>query len=392
MGVATMDLSFTPEQEAWRREVRDFLDRELPSKYEFQTDYEERDEYWDFAVQFTKKVGARGWIGLTWPKEVGGQARPPIDSAIMVDEFDYRAAPLVNAIGHGLAGGTILKFGSPEQKRRFIPGILQTETIWVEGLTEPNAGSDLASLETRAVRDGDDWLINGQKTFTTWGHRGDVMYLAARTNPHAPKHKGITIFCLDMKQRGVTLQPLFNLGGGRQNHVFFDNVRVPGDMVIGEEDHGWYCIMNSFYGRGGGSMGGRVRRMFDKMVKFCQETQRNGRPLSKDPVVRMQLTELALTVECMKLLGWEGLSRAEHGGPEEFGGSMASVISKDSSPRFAQTCMEILGPLGQLQGGPWAPLAGEVDKFYRQSFGNHAGGTPQIKRVVAATRGLGLPR
>lgn len=132
-----MDLRFTPEQEEWRREVRTFLERELPPKYEFQTDYEERDEYWNFAVQFTKKVGAQGWLGLTWPKEYGGLARPGIDRAIMLEEFDYRCAPLVNVLGHNLAGGTLLKFGTEAQKKRFLPAILATETIWLEGLTEP---------------------------------------------------------------------------------------------------------------------------------------------------------------------------------------------------------------------------------------------------------------
>ena len=387
-----MDLRFTPEQGAWRREVRDFLDRELPSKYEFQTDYEERDEYWDFAVQFTKKVGQKGWLGLTWPKEYGGLARPGTDRAIMMDEFDYRLAPLVNALGHSLAGGTLLKFCTEPLKRRLLPAILSTETIWLEGLTEPNAGSDLASLQTRAARDGDDWVVNGQKTFTTWGHRGDMIYLAARTNPEAPKHRGITIFALDMKSKGVSIQPLHNFGGGRQNNIFFDNVRVPADMMMGEEGQGWYCITNYFYGGGGGSMGGHLRRVFDKVKAYCRETVYNGQPLSKEPAVRMKLADLAVTLEALKMLGWESISRAEHKDPPDYGGALGSMLSKDFGPVFAQACMELLGPLAQLQDGPWAQLGGEIEHYYRMSYGNHAGGTPQIKRMLVATRGLGLPR
>ncbi|MEE9286141.1 MAG: acyl-CoA dehydrogenase family protein [Dehalococcoidia bacterium] len=387
-----MDLTFTPQQEAWRQEVKDFLARELPREYAFDHEFEERDDLWEFAFEFTRKVGARGWIGLTWPKAYGGLERTPVERSIMMEEFGLAEAPLINLIGWGLAAGSLLFMGTEEQKQRFLPPIGRMQTFWAEGLTEPDAGSDLASLKTTAVRDGDSWVVNGQKTFTTWGSRADVLYLAARTDPDVPKHKGLSIFCLDLKLPGVSMTPLYNLGGGRQNHTFLDNVRIPADMLIGEENQGWYAIMNSFYGGGGAGGAGKQQHIFSQLVQYCKETRRDGVPLSKDPIVRSQLAELRIMLETMKMLGWEGLSLAENRGAPPFGGALGVVVYKETTPRFAQLCLDILGPLGQLKSGPWAPLAGQVEALYRQSYANHAGGTPQVKRMVLATRGLGLPR
>ena len=388
-----MEIRFTAEQEAWRQEVKDFLDKELPPDKAFDHEFTEDEELWAFAMEFTKKVGAKKWIGLTWPKDYGGLERPAIEKSIMMEEFTYREAPMVNMIGWGLAAGSLLVGGTHEQKLRFLPPIGAMETFWVEGLTEPEAGSDLASLQTTAVRDGDSWVINGQKTFTTWGARGDVLYLAARTDPDVPKHKGISVFCIDMKAPGVSVSPLYNLAGGRQNHTFLDNVRIPHDMLIGEEGMGWYYIMNAFYGGGGGYAGhAHYQRVLDEMVDYCKETTRYGRPLIKDPHVRHQLAELTIMTEIQRMLTYEGLSAAHSTTPPAFGGAMGVVISKEAQPKFAQICTRILGPLSQLQEGKWTPLAGQVEAWYRASYANHAGGTPQVKRMVLATRGLGLPR
>ena len=387
-----MDLTFTPQQETWRQEVRDFLDKELPPDKAFDHEFSEDDELWDFAFDFTKKVGQKGWIGLTWPREYGGLERPAVERSIMMDEFGYAEAPMINMIGWGLAANSLLIGGTDEQKKRFLPPIAKMETFWAEGLTEPDAGSDLASLQTSARRDGDYWVVNGQKTFTTWGARADVLYLAARTDPDVPKHKGISIFCLDLNQPGISFSPLHNLGGGRQNHTFIDNVRIPNDMMVGEEGMGWYYIMNAFYGGGGRGAAAGERRILNELIAYCQETTRNGQPMSKDPIVRQQLAELAILVETMKLLGWEGLSMAERSDPPRFGGALATVVFKETVPKFHALCTRVLGPLSQLKGGRWAPLAGRIEAGYRHSYANHAGGTPQVKRMVLATRGLGLPR
>ena len=388
-----MDLRFSSQLEEWRQEVRAFLAKECPPELAFDPHEEEDDEKWEFAFKFNRALGKKGWIGVNWPTEYGGLGKSHIHRSIMMQEIDEHGAPLINGIGWALAAGLLLKFGSEEQKHRLLPGIIKAEVLWAEGLTEPDAGSDLASLQTTAVRDGDDWVINGQKSFTSWAHRADVLYLAARTDPDAPKHKGMSIFCVDLKTPGITLRPTPNMAGGLQNHTFLDDVRVPSDMLLGEPNQGWYYFLNSFYGGGGGGGAGGLQRVFNQLAEYCKETHRNGRPISKDPVVRMKLTDLAITLESLKMLGWDGLYRTEHGVPSQFpGGAMGAVISKEFAPHFAQTCMEILGPLGQIQEGRWAPLAGEIERMFRHSFANHAGGTSQVKRMVLATRGLGLPR
>ncbi len=279
-----MELSFTPEQNAWREEVRDFLDKELPVEWQKSTEFCEDDDFWEFAIAFTRKVSAKGWIGLTWPKEYGGLGRPTIDQLIYSEEMTYRDAPIVNTIGWGLAAGALLSSGSHEQKLKHLPGIAATDQLWAEGYTEPGAGSDLASLTTSAVRDGDEWVVNGQKTFTTWGSHADVMYLAARTDPDVPRHRGISIFKFDLKQPGVSFGPLFNLGGGRQNHTYIDNARVPHDNLIGTEGRAWDMIMGSFYGGNIGAAYMDMQSRLDRVVAYCKTTRRGGRLLIDDAV------------------------------------------------------------------------------------------------------------
>ncbi|HEX4220414.1 MAG TPA: acyl-CoA dehydrogenase family protein, partial [Acidimicrobiales bacterium] len=280
-----MDFAFTTDEDAFRQEVQAFLDAELPSDQSFNHEFNEDADLWRFAFEFTKKVGARGWIGLTWPVEYGGLGRTPTERLILAEEFTARDAPLVNVIGWGLAAGSLLVGGSEDQKKRFLPGIAAFDRFWAEGLTEPDSGSDLASLSTRAVRDGDDWIVTGQKTYTTWGHHADVMFLAARTDPEAPPHHGISVFCLDLKAPGVSMSPLYNIAGGRQNHTFFDGVRVPGDMLIGEEGKGWSYIMNAFYAGGGvGARHAEMRLMLNEVIEYCRTTIRGGVQLIKDPI------------------------------------------------------------------------------------------------------------
>lgn len=389
-----MEFAFSAEEEQWRREVRDFLDAELPPGKAFNHEFVEDDELWEFAREFTGKVGAKGWIGLTWPTEYGGLARPLTERLIMAEEFALRDAPFVNMIGYGLAAGTLLVGGTEQQKRRFLPEIARSDTFWAEGLTEPGAGSDLASLTTRAVRDGDDWIISGQKTYTTWGHRADVLYLAARTDPDAPRHRAISIFCLDLSLPGVSFSRLDNLGGGRQNHTYLDDVRVPGDMLIGQAGEGWSYIMNAFYAAGGISARHcEIQRMLDTVLAYCKTTVRGGRPLIDDPSVRSKLAELAVMVETERLLAYESLGDAVGRRAPAFAGALGQVVHKEHQPRFAQLIGQIVGPLGQLRtGSRWAPMNGDAEAWYRASYANHAGGTSQVKRMVLATRGLGLPR
>src|ERR1019366_9179664 len=215
-----------------------------------------------------------------------------------------------------------------------------------------------------------------------------VMFLAARTDPGAPPHRGISVFCLDLKAPGVSLTPLYNIGGGRQNHTFFDGVRVPGTMLIGEEGRGWSYIMNAFYAGGGlGARHAEMRLMLNQVVEYCKVTTRGGVALIKDPILRSQLAELELMVETERLLTYESLSNAPTARPPRFGGALGVVVSKEHKPLFAQIITQIVGPLAQLrQGSRWAPIDGGAEAWYRWSYANHAGGTSQVKRMVLATR------
>ena len=268
--------------------------------------------------------------------------------------------------------------------------------LWAEGYTEPEAGSDLASLSTRAVRDGDEWVISGQKTFTTWGTHADMLYCAARTDPEAPRHRGITIFGLPIDQPGVSFGPLFNIGGGRQNHTFLDGARVPHENMIGSEGRGWDLIMGGFYGGNIGAAYMDAQAKLDQMVAWCKTAKRNGRRLIDDPVVRDQLAEMDLLVQAERLLTYESLSNIQSKRPPAYAGAIGTVVAKEAMTRFAELTNLVAGRVGQLAlGSRWAPIDvanGGPEAWFRTSIRNHAGGTPQVKRMVLATRGLGLPR
>jgi alkylation response protein AidB-like acyl-CoA dehydrogenase len=389
----------TPKLEALRDEVRTWLAEELPKEYEgFHWDFEEHPEPWVFYRQFWKKQGAKRWLEPTWPRPYGGAEMSPRGDRVVSEEFGRRRAGAIAGIGASV-GPCIQRLGTEEQKATFLTGMAAGEIMWGEGYTEPDSGSDLASLRTSAELDGDEWVISGQKTFCTAGHHCNWIIIAARTDPDPSKrHRGISYFLSPMDAPGIELQPMYNLADGRQNMVLLDELRVPENRMLGDLNGGWNQV---WFGMGGepipifeGDDGGPDEEydpplvgqpwVLDQLVQYCQATTRNGARLSEDPVVRLQLTDLAIGAEIEKMLQYEGACR--------HGFHLHQAITKEFQPEFAQACMEILGPLGLIQSGDWAPLAGEIDRIYRRSFGNHAGGTSQVKRMVVATRALGLPR
>lgn len=391
----------TPALKAWRGEVRRFLEDALPQGLRWDYDYDEDPENWRKGLEFWRKVGAKGWVALTWPKQYYGLEKTPIEKWILTEEFAKYDAPAYPVIGQAVADN-ILRLGTHEQRLRHLKGIAEATVMWGEGYTEPGAGSDLARLTTRAHRDGNDWIINGQKTFGTAVHQCQWMIVLARTDPEAPKHAGISCFLVPLDSKGISITPLHNVAGGRQNHTFFDNVRVPADAVLGGVNQAW----NQVWFRMGGEQldrGGpfvhdwsyRIITMLNRVVRYCRETTRNGKPLSEDPIVRHQLAELLVGAESIQLLWVDAYSRFATKKPSPFGEAARNLdqtVYKEYWPKLAQTLMEIVGPMAQIQGGKWARLQGSVEYFYRSAFGNHAGGTSQLKRMVLATRGLGLPR
>jgi len=389
----------TPELQAWRREVRDFLKESLPGEVRgFCYDYDEDEGRWAKYLEFWRKVGQKGWVALTWPKEYYGQGRSAIEKWILHEEFCAAGAPSYPVIGLSVSAA-LLRHGTHEQRLRYLKGIAEVTTLWGEGYTEPEAGSDLANLSTRAHLDGDHWVINGQKTLGTAAHQAQWMFVLARTDPESRKHAGISAFLVPLDSPGISFGPLDNMAGGRQNHTFFDNVRVPADSVVGDLGQAWNQV---WFGMGGERLdrGGPVPEpwqlrtvvLLNDLQQYCRETKRGGVPLADDPIIRQQLGELTIGVEVLRLDPYQYMSNMTNGirtGPIS---NVSPAYFKEFWPHLAQVCMEIVGPLAQVQGGKWAQLQGRVEHHFRSSFGNHAGGTAQLKRMVLATRGLGLPR
>ncbi|MGW0172378.1 acyl-CoA dehydrogenase family protein [Rhodococcus sp. NPDC003322] len=385
-----MRLELAQEHEAWRAEIREFLDAELPKEHAFNPEFDDAPDRWAIAVEFSTKIAAKGWIGLTWPKEYGGKGLPPIANQILLEELYAADAPMINSVGIFLAAGTILVGGTEEQKKRLLPDIADMRTLWAEGLTEPEAGSDLGSLRTKAVRDGDEWVITGEKAFTSWGPMSDVLYVAARTATDTSSRDAISIFVVDLRSPGVTLHPMRNYGGGVQSSTHLDHVRVPDTSLIGEEGMGWQYIMRAFYASGTVEpiYAMQEARLRD-LIAYCKTIP--GK--LDDPHVQAGLAELAEIVQTQRLLAYEIIGDNAGGRQTPWGGGVQQVAAKEYEPLFAQIYDRVLGPTSQLRSGSsYAPLNGKPEAWYRQSFANHAGGTSQLKRMVLATRGLGLPR
>jgi alkylation response protein AidB-like acyl-CoA dehydrogenase len=387
-------MDMTLGHDDWRAEVTAFLDEELPESEAFDTEFCEDEDRWLFARKFTKRLGEKGWIGLTWPEQYGGLAKSQTEKFILLEELGRRDAPFINMIGWGLAAGTLLVGGTEEQKMKFLPPIARMETFWAEGLSEPESGSDLASLTTSARRVDESWVINGDKTYTTWGSRADVLYLAARTDPDAPSHRGISIFCVPIDLPGVSISPLWNIGGGRQNQFHFEDVSIPEDMMLGEPNRAWRYIMAAFYSSGPTYLPhALLERKYRSLDAYCRTTRRNGRLLIDHGVVKSQLSELATVIEVERVLAYARLSAADRGDVTSLDPTMQAVVTKENRLRFAEITNDIVGPFNQLlANSPWAPVDGDIALWYLRSFGNHAGGTSQVKRMQLATRGLGLPR
>jgi alkylation response protein AidB-like acyl-CoA dehydrogenase len=278
--------------------------------------------------------------------------------------------------------------GSQEQRREHVARIARAETVWCNGSTEPGAGSDLASLQCRAVADGDDYVVSGQKVFTTNAHRAGWCFLLARTNPHAPKHRGLSCFIVDMKSPGITVHPVWLMAGGRVNEVFFDEVRVPKGNLVGEEDRGWYVAMTTLgFERSGIENIAEARRTLDDLVEYVKVAMDNR-------AARHRLVELRVEVEVGRMIAYRVAWMQDQGYSPDWEASLSRLYGSELRQRLTCAGMELLGLYSQLQdGSPRAILSGRVEHSYRGTVVNTiAGGTSEIQRNIIATRGLGLPR
>jgi alkylation response protein AidB-like acyl-CoA dehydrogenase len=395
-----LDFTLTPDQDAFRQRVRTWLAANIPDDWtKFGLSEVPRPEAYAFLRKWQATLYDAGFIGVTWPKEYGGQGLTFVEEMILHQEMALqKSPPMLNVLGVGMAGPTIIAYGTEEQKKRYPAKILSCEEIWCQGYSEPNAGSDLASLQTRAVKDGEHWVINGQKVWTSLAHIADWMMLLARTDPDAPKHKGITYFLLDMKTPGVTVKPLKQLTGDAEfNEVFFDNVRVHESRVLGGVNNGWAVGLTTLmYERLalGFGLQVRLRISVDQLVDMARRMEKNGRSVTKDPVMRQKLAQLWIDTESLKYTGARAVTRLLKGelpGPEASAGKMMWV---ETHQRLQELAMEIQGPYSQLARGAAAAIDGGVWQysFLRSRANSIEGGTTEIQKNIIGERVLGLPK
>ena len=388
-----MDFVFTPEQEAFRAEVRGFLEDEIRNGT-----FRPMCDGWiqGYSPEFTRKVAERGWIGLTWPKEYGGQGRSEIDRLILTEEMLRYGAP---AACHWFAdrqiGRSILAYGTEEQKQELLPPILRGEAYVGLGMSEPEAGSDLAALQTRAVEDGDHYVITGQKMWTSCARFMTHIYLVARTDPDAPRHRGISEFVIDARSPGITIRPIIDITGSEAwGEVFYDGVRVHKKYLIGEKNRGFYQIMTQLdYERAGLERLMGNYPLFDALLRFVRETEHQGHPLRRDPLLRQKLAQLQVEFEVGRLLTYRVVWVMEQGRAPNVEAAMAKAYCTAFEQHLATVATDILGLYGQLVAeSPHAPMLGMAPHSYLGSRGySLQAGTTEVLRNIIATRGLGLP-
>ncbi len=390
-----MEFSFTQAEETFREELRAFLRNELPPGWTGGTE-DWDDDVFPVAQRMRKKLAARGWLTMGWPREYGGMGAGPVAQAIFGEEMLYHRAPGRDQFGLRMLGPTLMLHGTEEQKREHLPRIAKGERLWCQGYSEPGAGSDLASLQTRATRDGDDYVISGSKTWTTGAHRADWMFLLARTDPAAPKHKGITFLLMDMRSPGVSVRPLVNMVGNHAfNQVFFDDVRVPGTNVVGEINRGWYVAMALLsFERSGVEHVGAARRLLDDITSAAREMRRDGRPLTDDPIVRHKLAERAVETQVARALAYRVAWLQSKGQVPAYESSVSKVFGTELNQRIANTGMQVLGLHAQVEKGcPRAVLDGALRSYYLYTVAPTIyAGSSEVQRNIIADKGLGLPR
>ena len=395
-----MDFQYTPEQDAFRLRVRSWLAEHLPSELKVEDAMDERvapnRAIFDKRMAWHTQLYQAGWIGLAWPKEYGGQGAELMEQIIYNEEYAHARAPILPGyVGLGLAGPTIAQWGSEEQKQHFLPRILRGELVWCQGYSEPGSGSDLASLQTRAVEDGDEFVVNGQKVWTSGAQYADWMVLLARTDPEAPKHKGISYFLLDMKTPGVSVRPLVLLNGHSHfNEVFFEDVRIPKANLLGPKNEGWKVAITTLMfersAAGGGGGGSQIRRL----AELAKQVEIDGRPAWQHSWVRQRLAAFEIEKEALKYTRLRSLTRQLRGQPPGPEGSILKLAGSELGVRIAAFASELLGPYALLeaetQAVPDAPRW--LNRVLSARQYTIAGGTSEIQHNIIGERVLGLPK
>jgi alkylation response protein AidB-like acyl-CoA dehydrogenase len=395
-----VDLNLTPQELRFRDEVRAWFAENVPKDWVKRRDEEESMQgRFGYLRAWQRKLYDAGWAGISWPKDFGGRGAPVMEQVIFIEEMARaEAPPMANVIALGLIGPTIIAFGNPEQKKRYLKKMLSAEEIWCQGFSEPNAGSDLAALSTTGVLDGDHFIVNGQKCWTSYAWAADWCELIVRTDPTVPKHKGLTALLVDMHSPGVEVRGLKQMSGESEfGEIFFRDVRVPVANVVGKVNEGWGVAMGTLMherGTFGAALQVNYRRNFNRLVEIAKHIDRNGKPASEDPVIRQKLAQCYAEIEVMRLNQLRAFSRINETGVPGPEGSIQKIFWSELNQRFQQVAMEILGPYGQLaHGSPDAFDEGQWAYGYLRSRGNTIeAGTSEIQRNIIGHFVLGLPK
>jgi hypothetical protein len=391
-----MDFELSPEQVAFRDEVERFLD-ENDDPEVFDVSRENMAQIVDTPKKraFMRKVGDRGWLGITWPKEWGGQESDGVYEYLLNESLARRGGPQIGK-GVGIIGKTILAHGSDRLKKEFLPKILCNEVEFAVGYSEPDAGSDAASMRLRATRDGDGWRLNGQKTWTTSAHFAEWYWVGARTDPDAPKHRGITLFLVPLDQPGITINGIWTMGDERTNDVFFDDVWVSDDYVVGDVNRGFQYISEALdLERFTMFTFSPIEQRMDVLCDYAATETRDDRRLGDDPLVRHEIARLATDCEVARVLGLRVVAKSMKGGaPPTTEASEYKLFATELSKRLADASMDIGGPGSQLRVHTEdAPMGGRAESTYRYTvIDTIGGGASEIQKNIIARRKLGLPK
>lgn len=397
-----MDFTFNEEDMKFRQEVRDFMKKELPEDWPgipwIGEPAKETAEALTFARNFTEKMREKGWLTMHWPKKYGGEDASVSKRMILAWETGYFKAPQLDIYGPSIVGETLINFGTEEQKKEHLPIILNGNVLWAQGFSEPDAGSDLGSLQTLAVEEGDFYIVNGQKTWSSAAHYADWMFLLARTDPDAgSKHEGISLLYVDMKTPGITHTPIINIAGGHHfNDIYLDNVKIPKNNLIGKKNNGFKIAMTALdYERTSSvKLVGSLARRMEDLVAFVNEKKNNGESFPNEELIKERLAKLATEVEVAKLLAFRVVHESSKGKSVTYEASLQYAFYSGLAKRLSRVATQIMGPYGQL--GPessFAPLYGMEQSHYLYTPANSlAGGTTEILKTVVALRGLRLPR
>ncbi len=397
-----MDFELTEKEESLKQEFYDFFEAEMknaPAIFEnggFEAVYGS-DEGYAFHKTMAKKLAERGWISMAWPKEYGGKEATIMEQLLFNEARGYFHAPGICSFAAGMFAPTLLAGASEEQKKRLLPPIAAGEAFYCQGWSEPDAGSDLASLTTTAIKDGDDYIVNGQKTWTTAGHRAEYMFLLARTDPESKRGKGLSVFHLRMDYPGVEIRPLKYMDGNHvYNETFFNEVRIPAKDLIGQEGEGWNLTRQTMnFERSNVGSFALVKRKLKKIVEYTKTTKRDGQFLADDPVVQQKLAKLKIGSELGMVYSYRiaWLQQKKDMVALVPAASQAKLFATELQQQLANFATEIMGSYGQLEEGEWAPLDGSMAELYQFCKGATIyAGTNEVQRNLIAWTALGLPR